>query len=70
MCTYIYIIIIILIILINSDNDILSTSKKQIIIDLQLNEKKFGFFFSFTSLGRMVGSIIFPNQIKKDKRKF
>ena len=70
MCTYIYIIFIILIILINSDNDILSTSKKQIIIDLQLNEKKFGFFFSFTSLRRMVGGIIFPNQIKKDKRKF
>ena len=54
----------------NCDIGVLSSSKKQVRRDLQLDEKGFGFFSSFVFFGRLFGSYIFMDLFQKDKRKF
>ncbi len=65
----IFAIFIILSIVMSGDNGVLSSSKKQVRRDLQLDEKGYGFFGSFASAGRMCGSVIFMGLLQTDKRK-
>ena len=57
-------------IVMSGDNGVLSSSKKQVRRDLQLDEKGYGFFGSFASAGRMFGSCLFMGLLQTDKRKF
>ena len=66
----IFIIFIALSIIMSGDNGVLSSSKKQVRRDLQLDEKGYGFFGSFASAGRMFGSCLFMGLLQTDKRKF
>ena len=65
----IFIIFISLSIVMSGDNGVLSSSKKQVRRDLQLDEKGYGFFGSFASAGRMFGSVMFMGLLQTDKRK-
>ena len=65
----IYIIFIALLIAMNSENGILSSNKDQVRKDLQLDEKEYGFFCSFGYAGRVLGSYIIMDILKKDRRK-
>ena len=65
----IFIIFIALSIVMSGDNGVLSSSKKQVRRDLQLDEKGYGFFGSFASAGRMFGSCIFMGLLQTDRRK-
>ena len=66
----IFTIFIALSIIMSGDNGVLSSSKKQVRRDLQLDEKGYGFFGSFASAGRMFGSCLFMGLLQTDKRKF
>ena len=66
----IFLIFIALSIVMSGDNGVLSSSKKQVRRDLQLDEKGYGFFGSFASAGRMFGSVMFMGLLQTDKRKF
>jgi len=66
---FIFIIFIALSIVMSGDNGVLSSSKKQVRRDLQLDEKGYGFFGSFASAGRMFGSVMFMGLLQTDKRK-
>ena len=68
--TCIFIIFISLSIIMSGDNGVLSSSKKQVRRDLELDEKGYGFFGSFASAGRMIGSCLFMGLLQTDKRKF
>ena len=68
--TCIFIIFITLSIIMSGDNGVLSSSKKQVRRDLELDEKGYGFFGSFASAGRMIGSCLFMGLLQTDKRKF
>ena len=65
----IFIIFIALSIVMSGDNGVLSSSKKQVRRDLQLDEKGYGFFGSFASAGRMFGSCLFMGLLQTDQRK-
>ena len=65
----IFAIFIALSIVMSGDNGVLSSSKKQVRRDLQLDEKGYGFFGSFASAGRMFGSCLFIGLLRTDKRK-
>ena len=65
----IFLIFIALSIVMSGDNGVLSSSKKQVRRDLQLDEKGYGFFGSFASAGRMFGSVMFMGLLQTDKRK-
>ena len=65
----IFVIFIALSIVMSGDNGVLSSSKKQVRRDLQLDEKGYGFFGSFASAGRMFGSCLFMGLLQTDKRK-
>ena len=67
---FIFTIFIALSIIMSGDNGVLSSSKKQVRRDLQLDEKGYGFFGSFASAGRMFGSCLFMGLLQTDKRKF
>ena len=56
-------------IVMSGDNGVLSSSKKQVRRDLQLDEKGYGFFGSFASAGRMFGSVLFMGLLQTDRRK-
>ena len=56
-------------IVMSGDNGVLSSSKKIIIQDLELNEKLYGVFSSIPSIGRIAGSFIFMFLLKFDNRK-
>ena len=56
-------------IVMSGDNGVLSSSKKIIIQDLELNEKLYGIFSSIPSIGRIAGSFIFMFLLKFDNRK-
>ena len=66
----IFVIFISLSIVMSGDNGVLSSSKKQVRRDLKLDEKGYGFFGSFASAGRMIGSCLFMGLLQTDKRKF
>jgi len=66
----IFIIFISLSIVMSGDNGVLSSSKKQVRRDLKLDEKGYGFFGSFASAGRMMGSCLFMGLLQTDRRKF
>ena len=66
----IFAIFIALSIVMSGDNGVLSSSKKQVRRDLQLDEKGYGFFGSFASAGRMFGSCLFIGLLQTDRRKF
>ena len=66
----IFLIFIALSIVMSGDNGVLSSSKKQVRRDLELDEKGYGFFGSFASAGRMFGSVMFMGLLQTDKRKF
>ena len=66
---FIFIIFIALSIVMSGDNGVLSSSKKQVRRDLQLDEKGYGFFGSFASAGRMFGSVMFMGLLQTDRRK-
>ena len=66
---FIFVIFIALSIVMSGDNGVLSSSKKQVRRDLQLDEKGYGFFGSFASAGRMFGSCIFMGLLQTDRRK-
>ena len=66
---FIFIIFIALSIVMSGDNGVLSSSKKQVRRDLKLDEKGYGFFGSFASAGRMIGSCLFMGLLQTDKRK-
>jgi len=66
---FIFIIFISLSIVMSGDNGVLSSSKKQVRRDLQLDEKGYGFFGSFASAGRMFGSVMFMGLLQTDSRK-
>ena len=57
-------------IIMSGDNGVLSSSKKQVRRDLKLDEKGYGFFGSFASAGRMLGSCLFIGLLQTDRRKF
>ena len=57
-------------IIMSGDNGVLSSSKKQVRRDLKLDEKGYGFFGSFASAGRMLGSCLFMGLLQTDRRKF
>ena len=65
----IFTIFIALSIVMSGDNGVLSSSKKQVRRDLQLDEKGYGFFGSFASAGRMFGSVAFMGLLQTDRRK-
>ena len=65
----IFIIFIALSIVMSGDNGVLSSSKKQVRRDLELDEKGYGFFGSFASAGRMFGSCLFIGLLQTDRRK-
>ena len=65
----IFVIFIALSIVMSGDNGVLSSSKKQVRRDLQLDEKGYGFFGSFASAGRMFGSVAFMGLLQTDRRK-
>ena len=65
----IFVIFIVLSIVMSGDNGVLSSSKKQVRRDLQLDEKGYGFFGSFASAGRMFGSVAFMGLLQTDSRK-
>ena len=65
----IFLIFIALSIVMSGDNGVLSSSKKQVRRDLQLDEKGYGFFGSFASAGRMFGSVAFMGLLQTDRRK-
>ena len=65
----IFVIFIGLSIVMSGDNGVLSSSKKQVRRDLQLDEKGYGFFGSFASAGRMFGSVAFMGLLQTDRRK-
>ena len=50
----------------SGDNGVLSSSKKQVIS--KLGEKGYGFFGSFASAGRMLGSCLFMGLLQTDRR--
>lgn len=56
-------------IVMSGDNGVLSSSKKIIIQDLELNEKLYGIFSAIPSIGRIAGSFIFMFLLKFDNRK-
>ena len=66
---FIFTIFIALSIVMSGDNGVLSSSKKQVRRDLQLDEKGYGFFGSFASAGRMFGSVAFMGLLQTDRRK-
>ena len=66
---FIFVIFIALSIVMSGDNGVLSSSKKQVRRDLQLDEKGYGFFGSFASAGRMFGSVMFMGLLQTDQRK-
>ena len=66
---FIFVIFIALSIVMSGDNGVLSSSKKQVRRDLQLDEKGYGFFGSFASAGRMFGSVAFMGLLQTDRRK-
>ena len=65
---FIFVIFIALSIVMSGDNGVLSSSKKQVIRDLKLDEKGYGFFGSFASAGRMLGSCLFMGLLQTDRR--
>lgn len=65
----IFFIFIALSIVMSGDNGVLSSSKKQVRRDLQLDEKGYGFFGSSASAGRMFGSVVFIGLLQTDRRK-
>jgi MFS family permease len=65
----IFLIFIALSIIMSGDNGVLSSSKKQVRRDLQLDEKGYGIFGSSASAGRMFGSVVFMGLLQTDRRK-
>ena len=60
---------ILLSVIMSGDNGVLSSGKKQVRKDLQLDEKQYGMFSSIPGFGRIIGSFIFMFLLKFDNRK-
>ena len=65
----IFTIFIVLAIIMSADNGVLSSSKKQVRRDLQLDEKGYGILCSLSLVGRMFGNFVIMDILKFDRRK-